>query len=75
VSKEISLQEEKLVLTSIIMQMSLFCKPDLDHLSPAIKDFLEGTMEEYADHEDEELVQRLVYYANEVLETDKESLH
>lgn len=74
-SKILELQEEKLILTSILMQVSAFCKPDLSHVSPAIQDFIEGTMEEYGDHEEDELVQRLMFYANEVLEIDKESLH
>ena len=71
----LELQEEKLILTSIVMQLSAFCKPDLTQVSPSIQDFIEGTMEEYAEHEDEELTQRLMFYANEVLEIDKESLH
>ena len=74
-SDNLALQEEKLILTSIVMQLSAFCNPDMSHLSPSVKEFIEGTMRDYAEHEDDELVQRLMFYANEVLEIDKESLH
>jgi len=71
--------ENELVYLSVIMQLVGDCKPDLTHLSPTIRAFILGVTEskyETSDPEEsDEVTKRLYFYANEVLDFDKEKMH
>jgi predicted ATP-dependent protease len=73
------MSDTELVYLSVIMQLVGECKPDLSQLSPSVRMFITGATEskfETVDpDESDEVTKRLYFYANEVLDFDKEKLN
>ena len=59
------MSDQDSILVSIILNMCIDGKCDLESLSPPVADFIKGALEEY--YEDEENNEMLYWYAHETL--------
>jgi hypothetical protein len=67
--------ENELVYISLIMQLLIDGKANLNNLSPGVKGFLEGVIKEHNRDPEEELNFNLYHYATVAFNQDKEGMN
>jgi len=69
------MSEQELIYVSIIMQLVVDGKADLDGLSPGVKKFLEGVLEDYHRNPEDEYTHQLYHFATVTFNPEREKMH
>jgi hypothetical protein len=70
-----NMTDNELIYVSVILQLLYDGKADTSPLSPTIKKFLQGIIEEYEDDPSDPLNEQLYYACNTMLESDIKDYH
>ena len=70
-----NMTDNELIYVSVILQLLYDGKADTSPLSPTIKNFLQGIIEEYEDDPSDPLNEQLYYACNTMLESDIKDYH
>jgi hypothetical protein len=70
-----NMTDNELIYVSVILQLLYDGKADMSPLSPAIKNFLQGIIDEYEEDPTDPLNIQLYYACNTMLEKDIKDYH
>lgn len=69
------MSEQEIIYISVIMQLVVDGKANLNNLSPGVRSFLEGAVSEYINNPEDEQSFMLYHYATTVFNANKEEMN